>query len=106
MTSPQVSEGFAGFYRSRASSLQLVEQYFRFLKVLQEFSGSEPTNKGNDLKNERLETKGNTSSWFSLCHRFLKVLVIGGEKGYLFYPLIGQVSGDYKQFFPQVTTGS
>ncbi len=36
-----------------------------------------------------------------LCHRFLKVLVIGGEKGYLFYLLIGQVSGDYKQFFPR-----
>ena len=63
---PQVSEGFAGFYRSGASSLQLVEQYFRFLKVLQEFSGSEPTNKGTDLKNERPETKGNTSSWFRI----------------------------------------
>ncbi len=55
---PQVSEGVAGFYRSGASSLQLVEQYFRFLKVLQEYSGSEPTNKCNDLKNERPETKG------------------------------------------------
>ena len=63
---PQVFEGFAGFYRSGASSLQLVEQYFRFLKVLQEFSGSEPTIKGNDLKNERPETKGNTSSWFRI----------------------------------------
>jgi hypothetical protein len=66
---PQVSEGFAGFYRFGASSLQLVEQYFRFFKVfqvLQEFSGSEPTNKGNDLKNERPETKGNTSSWFRI----------------------------------------
>jgi len=47
---PQVFEGFAGFYRSGASSLQLLEQYFRFLKVLQKFSGSEPTNKGNGLK--------------------------------------------------------
>ncbi len=56
---PQVAEGFAGSYRSGASSLQLVEQYSRFLKVLQEFSGSEPTNKGNDLKKERPETKGN-----------------------------------------------
>jgi hypothetical protein len=42
----------------------------------------------------------------TVCYRFLKVLVIGGEKGFLFYPLIGQVSGDYKQIFPQVTTGS
>jgi hypothetical protein len=49
--------------------MQLVEQHFRFLKVFQvsqEFSGSEPTNKGNDLKNERPETKGNTSSWFRI----------------------------------------
>jgi hypothetical protein len=66
VTTGTVIKGFAGFHRSGASSLQLVEQYFRFLKVLQEFSGSEPTIKGNDLKNERPETKGNTSSWFRI----------------------------------------
>jgi hypothetical protein len=49
VTTGTVIKGFAGFHRSGASSLQLVEQYFRFLKVFQEFSGSEPTNKGNDL---------------------------------------------------------
>jgi len=45
------------------SSLQPVEQYFRFLKVLQEFLGSEPTNKGNDSRKPermgKLETKRN-----------------------------------------------
>ena len=74
---PQVSEGFAGFYRSGASSLQPVEQYFRFLKVLQEFLGSEPTKKGNDSKKPermgKLETKRNLERKWNLDDFYLQL---------------------------------